>query len=725
MYFSSCRLGDMGSVARLSVYLVTTRAIFVSPILPPTNTADSPSLDSHRGYGFVLFDGVDAAERCIETLKKYRNLHPSFSKQIHKIPGTPYASLGDAAGEGAPATRPTDSFKARMEQLQDMTSTNLYMEGLPLSIDEPTLSALVRPYRIMSSRFFQTRLSSPPRIIAFVRLETRVAAEEIIERLHGRMVRGWQDTGCRISVRFADTSEQRELRRMERCTHEDEQSPARITMAQAALLNLKGTQLHPDSPASPSFGSFPDVNTGVGLASDGYTLGQTAGSVPPLSRVNEALQFQQRQQLLRQSIDDLQDPAMALGAYDDFSANGAFIGQGLRNGQNISDEDLLRLDSEAELQAVMGAGMLDMSGMVNRADDGYTPMERLILQAHAQRQQTQLLNAQRERLAAQVQPRGLSDLRSSSNAANKGGSGAPGFATALEVHRRLLDVLPSMSEDDFHASAAGARQAFAHLTGGRDVGAGRSGLDRVAIEQSAGLARDFDQLSLSQQQQQHQRYQTHASQARAEAEAQAQALHTRSTTLPSRYLSNRDGFPSTLSRSVYSNNSSMISNNNESNMNMNRHANSSNNIIGHLSKQSQYTSTNALRNNNNDSISISNIAPRDGGRIIGQNVNNLFSSKNNVNIRNTRVGGTHTNKLGAIPLRHSSHEADDEDGGSPLLLSPALTYSARTPASMSPATPFSGFFPNNGETFEGPAMGEIGGGNSKGEVLLDEKIARQ
>jgi hypothetical protein len=94
---------------------------------------------------------------------------------------------------------------------------------------EQTMAALVSPYNIKSSRFFETKLSHPPRIIAFVRyvqiyrysltgmtilcrLETRAAAEEIIERLHGRMVRGWNDPGSRISVRFADTAEQRELR---------------------------------------------------------------------------------------------------------------------------------------------------------------------------------------------------------------------------------------------------------------------------------------------------------------------------------------------------------------------------------------------------------------------------------------------------------------------------------------------------------------------------------
>jgi hypothetical protein len=46
----------------------------------------------------------------------------------------------------------------------------------------------------------------------FVRLETRTACDEVIKRLHGRMVRGRNDPGSRISVRFADSAEQRELR---------------------------------------------------------------------------------------------------------------------------------------------------------------------------------------------------------------------------------------------------------------------------------------------------------------------------------------------------------------------------------------------------------------------------------------------------------------------------------------------------------------------------------
>ncbi|KAG5643042.1 hypothetical protein DXG03_001654 [Asterophora parasitica] len=269
--------------------------------------------ESESGYGFVLFENVEDAEKCIVSLRKYRNLHPTFSKQAHKIPGTstslvhsnglppsssismsalspttpvhdkatlvlppplvgphalpaPQARLvcaqsegsedgffvGSGGGGGGSGGWQRDggafeegsaSFKAKMEALHDRNSTNLYMEGLPLNIDEPTLAALVSPHRISSSRFFQTRLSNPPRIIAFVRFETRAGAEEIIERLHGRMVRGWNDVGSRISVRFADTAEQRELRRNERMAREGDESPARLTIAQAALLNLHGQDL--------------------------------------------------------------------------------------------------------------------------------------------------------------------------------------------------------------------------------------------------------------------------------------------------------------------------------------------------------------------------------------------------------------------------------------------------------------------------------------------------
>ncbi|KAJ2912828.1 hypothetical protein MD484_g7578, partial [Candolleomyces efflorescens] len=262
--------------------------------------------DSESGYGFVLFASVEAAERCIIALRQYRNLHPTFSKQVHKIPGTIYAQVntnmqgsdGNSSGYhwngGDVLDDEEASFKARMEALADPTSTNLYMEGLPLSMDEPTLSALVSPHRVVSSRFFQTRLSNPPRIIAFVRLDTRGGAEEVIERLHGRMVRGWNDAGSRISVRFADTAEQRELRRQERTTTEGaatgEASPGRLTIAQAALLNLRGQDLRTVggsssvASGSPLATSLPSVTSPLAMNSPtiiGTRAAGWAGRDPP------------------------------------------------------------------------------------------------------------------------------------------------------------------------------------------------------------------------------------------------------------------------------------------------------------------------------------------------------------------------------------------------------------------------------------------------------------
>ncbi|KAJ7053651.1 hypothetical protein C8F01DRAFT_1064523 [Mycena amicta] len=258
--------------------------------------------DTETGYGFVLFDTIAAAERCINSLRRYRNLHPTFSKQVHKIPGTVYAASRSAPSSqhntSSASSREGNSslqgweqeedsangdptFKARMERLADKSSTNLYIEGLPLSIDEATLSALVSPYSIRSSRFFQTRLSNPPRIIAFVRLETRTAAEEIIERLHGRMVRGWNDPGSRISVRFADTAEQRELRRQERLTRDGEGASGQLSIAQATLLNLRGKELGGGGLSNPKTNS--NVNASSADLGGAYHHASSSSSAPSSS----------------------------------------------------------------------------------------------------------------------------------------------------------------------------------------------------------------------------------------------------------------------------------------------------------------------------------------------------------------------------------------------------------------------------------------------------------
>ncbi|KAA1473141.1 hypothetical protein DENSPDRAFT_224517 [Dentipellis sp. KUC8613] len=428
------------------------------------------------GYGFVLFETIDGAEKCIESLRRYRNLHPSFSKQIHKIPGTSYAALASStSGALSPSpsvssasdagTAGSETFKARMERLKDESSTNLYMEGLPLSIDEATLGALVNPHAIKSSRFFQTKLSHPPRIIAFVRLESRAACEDIIERLHGRMVRGHDDPGSRISVRFADSAEQRELRRSERMGREGEPSPSRLSMAQAALLNLQGQQLRGSHGAALTHSQSMQLPRNQQYPADA-NLARHAYSRLPMHPLTS--QYSSPRSPLPSS--------MSMPAY---------------HNDGYDSVGLARVGQEIDLSHVLPAAVHS-----NRMVDahGFTPLEQqLILQA--QRDARAREEAERElalrnnaahahtgmragngrstltgamgklSLAKEFVPKGLlSRMQARSKATDgyqdgytqpsrprgqsqsrAGGYGAPSLSH--------VDFMPSMSEDDFHATA--------------------------------------------------------------------------------------------------------------------------------------------------------------------------------------------------------------------------------------------------------------------------------
>ncbi|KAH8822142.1 hypothetical protein DL96DRAFT_1714496 [Flagelloscypha sp. PMI_526] len=344
--------------------------------------------DRESGYGFVLFDAIDSAERCINSLRRYRNLHPTFSK-VHKIPGTQYGTSVSSPAELASLTTSAtmaeinhawdreslqsfgraETFK---ELLADPSSTNLYIEGLPLSIDEPTLAALVSPHHIKSSRFFQTRLSNPPRIIAFVRLDSRLGAEE---------VRGWNDTGSRISVRFADTCEQRELRRTERILPYGEGSPGRLTIAQAALLNLRGQdQITSVLPGSRSMSSVPT-----------QTLPPIIGSQSQ-NQLNLLPLIPNRRPIIGSgSYGNIITTSSSLG---DFSTNHASLGDYPFNTHEQAREISTFVSSHAPHSTGFAQKEVDTAGYPSQprstnavqARNGYTPTEEYILQAHVAQQ---------------------------------------------------------------------------------------------------------------------------------------------------------------------------------------------------------------------------------------------------------------------------------------------------------------------------------------------------
>lgn len=165
---------------------------------------------------FIRFDSIESAEKCIEALRRYRNLHPSFCKvgNISQccvsvvLTAQRFRTITPSLALAMLLFRLLEPRFPRPHRLRERTailsshewndsrtrvapictskdspsaSTSLYVFREHLSIFSSqtcfcfslnqTMAALVAPYTIKSSRFFQTRLSHPPRTIAFVRFD--------------------------------------------------------------------------------------------------------------------------------------------------------------------------------------------------------------------------------------------------------------------------------------------------------------------------------------------------------------------------------------------------------------------------------------------------------------------------------------------------------------------------------------------------------------------------
>lgn len=499
--------------------------------------------------------------------------------------------------------------------------------------------------------------------------------------------------------------------RTERMSRDGENSPARLTMAQAALLNLKGTQLHPGDGTppipSPNFGMSPQLSSNVGLPVDPY---MQASLPPPIGLHNQSPL--EEYPALRNSVSPFGDGlnSQAADYVSGLRIPTQTLGQGLDRG--VSSE-------MAKMQLALAAGS------ASRAHEGFTPMERMLLQAHEQRQrgsqgfvppQQPGFSSQFNVLAPEFNPAG-------------GRLNATHTTSRRESGRRLVNPLPTMTEEDFHATGGGHRQGSVSVSHNDTAGpsaAHSQGVSRLSMDMDSRLT--FTR----------QRNLTHAeARAQAQADAQAQALHTRSTTLPSHYLnadrSNGQAFLPTRS-SNYTVHTTTTSGGALNARAVNDFDNTNKNTslprTTRISNNSLLRSNTAIRSNNphlaRENVS-SAITPK-------AHITNMGSAP--VNQLQARIDTTLQNrKAREAPRSGPHHDADDEDEGSGLD-SPALSYSAsvRTPASLSPATPFSAF----GETFEGPPMaaavavsgagGEIGlgmgmavgGGNGKGKMRAGE-----
>ncbi len=486
-------------------------------------------------------------------------------------------------------------------------------------------------------------------------------------------------------------------------------------MARAALLNLKGTRCQPDD-LSPPLGNLnlADLQTSpnLGLALNNLGLGHLGGSLSPATGLSP-LQTQgsfaggvgrQRFSSFSSTTSDLDafnTPASHVPTHDLRIPQQALPG----NPSGL-------LDEQSQLQLAL----MSMQGLrAGGTQHGYTPVEQLILQAHA-RQRGDAIGG-----STDGGPGHLHDARTS--------AGLRLASTARDVNRRLLGCLPQMSEDDFHATAnrlqdqQNVAQRFSRDANGRTFG------HLEADAQSASLVSDLERRLSASDQQTRQRNHTLASQVRGDGGTQG--LHTRSSTLPSQYLGLRNptqALPhshNTLydSGASANNNVSFQPHQTRSGMTNSSRATSHKHVpqSPSISNAPRHTSisnlsTNPQTNTHALFTSKSNINLPSIGHRAAQHVNTGSSvaspQASSVAAFSTQANRTKNNGMaGASAVGHPTdaregtiaQDPDADDGESPIV-SPALTYSARTPVTLSPATPYSGFFSDGGDAFKGSSL---------------------
>ena len=454
-----------------------------------------------------------------------------------------------------------------------------------------------------------------------------------------------------------------------------EQSPARLTIAQAALLNMRGQELR-QRPSStiPAHQSLPDrldrlrvdgplysdfANTHLspsGLTVD-YSLGPNASYVSPRLHTSISAPYISSQK--RDSI----DPAM-LTLLDSFRGSRSF-----HNGDYASHDNDIQYNIRPQVPSRTPHVLEDFGYAAPQYPlrNGYTPTEEYIMRAHAE--SATLRQGRRLPPLDFYRRRGDSDAAVSITLGVRGQRAQASTITLPQQkafpHSNVSEV-HNVTEDDFQSSAALAHElrprtqqlevrqdsAVRHKNVSSHVNVR---LSREAVHSKSQQAPPMVQQSLQSE--------------------QYPAGHTRCSTLPHRssstaqhqrhYQHNSMSVPSTTH--TQDTISAILSSMNQSNSLANSKPKPSNNdtTIEHVS------------NDRNESTQL-----KIGNRLSFDNVK----------------GATQLEKHNIRLLRDSG-----EIESSSSLASPALTYSSHTPSTLSPATPFFGSFASQSDGFEQPA----------------------
>ncbi|KAI9344511.1 hypothetical protein DFJ73DRAFT_497830 [Zopfochytrium polystomum] len=136
-----------------------------------------------KGYGFVMYETDAEAKQAMDALTN-EGFQVSFAKE---------------------------SFNAKLKNLHDSESTNIYVSNLPLSLSEEGMLDLFSPHKVISNKILRDS-SHTSRGVGFARMETREAAIAVIASLNGKMLQGSTQP---LQVRFADSEGQKRLKQQQ------------------------------------------------------------------------------------------------------------------------------------------------------------------------------------------------------------------------------------------------------------------------------------------------------------------------------------------------------------------------------------------------------------------------------------------------------------------------------------------------------------------------------
>ncbi|ORY49586.1 hypothetical protein BCR33DRAFT_735015 [Rhizoclosmatium globosum] len=163
-------------------------------------------------------------EDLYEMCKVYGNIHSSkaiLDLTTHECKGFGFVmyetmeesqfALNELSGLGYNVSFAKETFNTRLKNLQDEESTNVYVSNLPLEMDENGMLLLFAPHTIVSTKILRDPATQQSRGVGFARMDSRAAAQAIINEFNGRPL----DNGQCLQVRFADSAAQKRFKQMQ------------------------------------------------------------------------------------------------------------------------------------------------------------------------------------------------------------------------------------------------------------------------------------------------------------------------------------------------------------------------------------------------------------------------------------------------------------------------------------------------------------------------------